>query len=214
MEEVAGNYLVPLWNEHARAKTSVDIWDNMLDYGSLVAFMAFMGLQQHEVPRDIYITLADMFCYVRQYVQTAFPLPYWTNPRYMLQWRKLCRFIHPLINKQKESETMLGSIVRSHTVRHPFAFEDLKELLQPHVTNQKSIDCIQGWYDAHKDNLDVYNFVKEMITEMTRNHEIEFNLTTNTLQTIIESALCRNGKIDYNKVYEETISNLMDKGTH
>ena len=165
MHETAEKFLLPTWKEYAASKQPLHIWNNMLRYSSLVAFMAFMGLKYEDVPEDVYMTLNKLFMHVRSYVQSVFPthlkIPSYPNLIYHQQWRKLRQFIEPYIEKQKESSTMLGSVIRTYTKRQRKDFDDLITCLNDHVDGPKisPTDEIRDYFELHQNQALIGEFI-------------------------------------------------------
>lgn len=157
MTETAEQFLIPVWERHAKSGEPLNVWNSMLGYSSLVVFMAFMGLKKDEIPRDIYLSLNKMFVHVRSYIQAAFPIPLWIptidNLLYQWRWRKLSSFVDLYIEAQKDSSTMLGSITRTYTTRQWKDFDHLLVFLQSMVADGGKIvadDEIRIYFEQHQ----------------------------------------------------------------
>lgn len=63
--------------EKARRGLDIDVFDEMLDVASIIAFKSFLGEAGSAVPTDVYQTLNDVFCWIRENIFSVFIIPVW-----------------------------------------------------------------------------------------------------------------------------------------
>lgn len=219
MEEVMKNKMLPIWKEHEEKGIPLDVWDNMLLYSSKVVFMSFMGLKDEEVPQDVHFLLNELFCLFRTLLLAVFNVPRWiptpTNRAFNEKMGIVRKFIEPHLEKQKTMNTMLGSIIRSHTKRQfiPFvSFRDFLQKLLKDKTEDPNFDFngLESYYESKimPPERDLCRSVKDLLSMIKLKSEDSID-NRDQLQTAIESFLCQYSTFDREVVFQEIISNLI-----
>lgn len=203
MLDVTEKVLLPSCKIAAQNNSDVDIWNLMLQVSSRIIFRTFVGLTDDQIPNDVHILLNDVFDVVR--IVTLYVLP----PKYIpsktikeceAKKDKVRNLLKAYFDTRKNSASLFGSIIRSHTCRRDIPYEDLKTFLIMKGISEPN-DKVKEYYQGHSRD-DIYDLASKLMGLLS----IE---KTDQLQTEIESFLCEGGSIDEKLVYEETISDFI-----
>lgn len=196
MRQTMETELVENWTKYAKSGLSLDIWSNILSLGISISFKSFMGLCNEDLSSGTHLLLNDVFTMVREVI---YSIGATTSNKYIKKREELVTFIDKFIPNGKNSKTMFGQIIRTHTERKEISVEELQNWLQ-----NKGIIATQDAKDFYSNNKneDIYYLVSNILSRLP----IE---KTDLLQTEMESFLCKDGSLNKKLIFEETISNLI-----
>lgn len=167
---------LPVFERAASQGSSVDLFDEMLNIGSLAAFMSFLGDGIDDPPREVYRALNELFCYVRRNGFALLLPPLWiptAQNRQLLQHRKLVHdYLRTKLAASRDKETVLGDTIRAHT--GPDGVPKVKKILEEITSNlvggSETTIVLMNWA--------VYYLIK--------NPEVEANLVQEIVSTLGE----------------------------
>jgi cytochrome P450 len=208
MHEVMKTEIFPDWKKHAVEHRDLDIYHSMLVYGCKAIAMSLMDISADQVPSDLPETLHELFDVLRESIY-AFPLPKWVptslNRRFARTWAKMMALVEPYILTYKNSNSMLGSVIRTHTERLNIPYENLQnylvnrgltsDALEDHYITVNS--TVRDYYVAHCTD-DLCELVSKLVSLLG----VERSKQTQA-QTDIESFLCEGGTVNKQLVCEE-----------
>lgn len=222
MREVMEEDMLPILFRAADAGQPIDIFETMLAFSSKVVFRSFMRLPGSEVPNEVHATLSRLFDHVRRHVVLP-SLPLWVptpGNRVFERDRDVIRdFVRPYIRAQAGLDTMLGSIVRAHTIRRPPT--EYGPRLVAHIESltaeRSASDRDSLLRETHallseRAQATVHS-LGESLTRLARQWTSEAGdriaLPKRVLQAQFEAILCEGGNVDSELVLEEIVSNLI-----
>lgn len=128
---------LPVFERAASQGSSVDLFDEMLNIGSLAAFMSFLGDGIDDPPREVYRALNELFCYVRRNGFALLLPPMWLPTAENRQLRKHRKLVHDYLRSKlaasRDKETVLGDTIRAHTGAD--GVPDIKKILDEITSN-------------------------------------------------------------------------------
>lgn len=229
MGKIITDHTLPRWQRSAKVGRPIDLQSSMIDMVSRVLIMSFMGLSYNEIPKDIVPVLGKIFNMIRRMVLRV-KMPERTvdtpeNRKYNKLMSQVHDFIDDYIDEQKESTTMLGTIIRAFTAGRDIPYlEFLSELgiTKDELTCEAYENAIRPVYEDRDGNKSPGNVKTEEYNKLIeptvfeKGNQILMSLKTlaktDKLRAQIESIFVRNGEINRDKVKEE-MSSMFIGGT-
>jgi len=204
MQDTLDKELIPKWEKYANSGTSIDIYADMLHYSSKTVMMALLGLSPDQVSTEMYNLLNQMFTTMRPLIYGVFVFPPWVptpaNRRFAEKKAAIARSIKEYIKTHKNTETLLGCVVRNHTQRIRKNIQTFFEKSGYTV----SADA-QEYYDQNwsKDlTLTVTALIGKVAPDLTGTEKEK-------MITNFENFLCEGGEINEKIIIDEIISDLV-----
>ena len=117
--EVLQKHAIPRLSKKAQRGETMELFEEMLDIGSLASFMSFLGDAIDEPPREVYMALNDVFCYVRVKTFSLLVPPRWiptaANQELNRSLATLRGYLRPKLERERDKDSMMGDIIRTHT---------------------------------------------------------------------------------------------------
>jgi len=117
--EVLERLAVPKLTKKAATGEPVELFEDMLEIGSIASFRSFLGQGSEDPPREVYLALNDLFCYVRAKTFSFLVLPRWVptdENRALNRNRAILReYLRPRLTLDRDKDTMMGDIIRNYT---------------------------------------------------------------------------------------------------
>lgn len=115
-------HTMPMLEAKARSGEPIDAFSEMLGLAALAAFVNFVGVDLEEVPEDIYLSLNEVFCFLRERTFSAYFVPMWVptaaNNKTRQNLARVHGFLQQHIDRKAAQDTMFADVIRAHTDAH------------------------------------------------------------------------------------------------